>query len=238
MPPAEWEDWQQVAETFVAERPVARPDRVIDALLACLDQPLGELVAGNEMFLVGTKVYVAQVPGYRDRRALHLMDRFVEWLHERGVITTWQRDVLWTRIDEAREDCGALPVRARRVREVELRWDLTRVVERFADTLGGDRERALATAVLGDLERSIAAQLGSRGSAPAGMLDVDRLLRAWVGFELERDAPGLCAEAFAMLSRFYRWLADTEQLEPERARLIASQLSAAALGLQPGPSTG
>ena len=117
------------------------------------------------------------------------------------------------------------------VRELELQFFGAKLVERFAETLETERDRALARAVVADLESTIAAQIGSRGSAPAGMLDVDRLLRAWVAFEAEKGDRGLCVEAFAMLSRFYRWLGETEQLEPDRARLLASQLSAAALGV-------
>ncbi|GAB5541985.1 MAG: hypothetical protein SangKO_017450 [Sandaracinaceae bacterium] len=231
MPASEWEDWRQVTETFLAERPVTKPDDAVDVLLVCIDGPLGELVAGHGLCLVSTKIFLADIPGYGARRALALFDRFVDWLRERGVITTWQRDVLWSKSDESREACGGRPLRDGGVRELELQCFGSKLVERFAETLETERDRALARAVVADLESTIAAQIGSRGSAPAGMLDVDRLLRAWVAFEAEKGDRGLCVEAFAMLSRFYRWLGETEQLEPDRARLLASQLSAAALGV-------
>ena len=63
----------------------------------------GDLVgAASWVMFAPTEVYVHHMPGYRAARTYALLDRFTRWLHDRGDITSWQRDVMRSEIDAQR----------------------------------------------------------------------------------------------------------------------------------------
>ena len=69
-------------------------------------------------------------------------------------------------------------------------------------------------------------QLGPSAAPPLGSLDAAAMADAVLA---EVDPDG-ARELLTLLAALYRWLAETEQLEPRRARAIASRFAAAAVG--------
>jgi hypothetical protein len=114
------------------------------------------------------------------------------------------------------------------------RWTTDRIIEGFAQTLA-EHQRPFVRLLPEILDIHFRGQFGDASAQPLGSLDVDGFVRRslWVCEECLKldDAPGATRVELTALAGLYRWLGETEQLEPSRAERLASELSAAALAL-------
>lgn len=231
MPRERWEDWRQVAETFVAERRCSDPPQVVEILALVLRQAHSwtELLAAEAWVMFAfSEVYVNYVPGYGAPRTYQLLDRFVRWLHERGDIDEWRMQTIQTRIDEERRAHGHPGLDRPVVRDLVLgvMWD--RVVAEFAATLSDDqRDRALSA--VGILKSYVEMQHGDGHQVPMGAIDPDLVIRDVPRMMPEPSGPA-SRDVFSLAAQFYRWARDTDRMERSRADAIASAFAAAALG--------
>lgn len=237
MPRAEWTDWRQVAETFVAERPSAAAAENVEVLVLVLRlaKSWADLVGGGTWLqFAGVEVYTHYVEGFDDARTYRLIERFVRWLHGRGDLTDWQRDVLVAESEERRAGRAG----GAGVRECRLgRFDRARLAEELAAAVGDPSLRAdvIVDLLVGHVE----GQLGPSDEPPMGSLDPDLVVADVMGWAVEEPgvdaAPGLLS-TFATL---YRLLGESERLDPARANAIAARFAMAALtarrgGARPG----
>lgn len=228
-----WSDWRQVAETFVAERAPAQPEQTVDVLVLLLRRvgSWADFLGGGWIWCAATEVYVHYVKGYGPSRTYALIDRLAGWLHARGDLDDWSRDVLHAATDEGREAHGLEPRRPHRVRE--LCFDDHQRDEILASFRMSVPEQSPAdVAWVGRLVVHVCeAMHGPSHAPPLGALDPDRLVAA----ALSQATPTLAASRVGLAAAFYRWLGATERLEPARAAWVASRLEAAALGLAVPP---
>jgi len=230
---AEWSDWRQVAETFVAERPCSDPLTVVEVLVLVLSNATSwaDLVgAGAWVQRASTEVYVHYVPGYRAARTYALLDRFTEWLHARGDLTNWQRDVIRSSIDVSRGAHGCTERGVRRVRELRYGYLAERDTKQWLRLFEHPVDRDLARRAVRLLVLQLQVQLGECAEPPLGSLDVDALLAAIVA-TVDGAPEAAERELFALLSSYYRWLGDEGHLEPRRALSLSRRLAHAALGI-------
>lgn len=233
MPRERWEDWGQVAETFVAERRCANPERVIGVLTLVLRHAKSwtELLAAHGWLLVAaTEVYVHYVPGYGPPRTFQLLDRFVRWLHERGDIDLWRRRALEHAIDEQRRAHGHPGLGRPAVPDLVLGIMGDRVVAEFAETLDDPWLRDRAPSTVGLLSRFVEIQHGPGNDVPMGALDPELLISQMLAAAETMPDP-YARDSFAIAARFYRWAGETARLEGSRADALASRFAAAALAI-------
>lgn len=230
---AEWHDWRQVAETFVAERPCADPLGTVEVLVLVLGMAgsWAELVgAGAWVQLAPTELYVHYVPGYRAARTYALLDRFTVWLHARGDVTDWQRDVMRSEIDAQRAAHGCAEQGVRRVRELRFGTRAEALTREWVRRMEHPDDRTLAGRAVRVLVSQLHVQLGESREPPLGSLDVDALIREVVR-AIDGAPDAAERELFALLSSYYRWLGDEAHLEPRRALWLSRRLAHAALGI-------
>ncbi|GAB5541955.1 MAG: hypothetical protein RLO52_28960 [Sandaracinaceae bacterium] len=237
----DWETWEDVVDTFVLERPPTDPDLAAEVLLVSLDNPRswGDFVSGEWVTMVPTQIYLWWEPGcgYREGRALALIDRFVRWLHGRGELSRWQIDRLLHAIDDARESVG-LP---RRTTINAHEWplaphELDRFAARFAESLAHPVERDLAPGVVSMLSTHLMYQLGQGRCHPFGSLVPERVAEVfWSPPEESGEEPveaDAAATFFSISAAFYRFLASEGRLEPSQAQYLATTFSRLALSTQ------
>jgi len=233
MPRSQWRDWRQVAETYVSERPCADPEIVVEVLVIVLRHAhsWGDLVgAASWVRFASREVYVQYVPGFRAARTYQLLDRFTCWLHARGDIDDWQRDVMRSEIDAMRGASGCAERGVPRVRELGFGFDAERIVDAWVRTPEVEPHRERARSAIRVLESQLHLQLGATDAPPLGSLSVDAMVAEVL--VLSDACPAASDRVlFADLAAFYCWLAEEERLEPSRARTIAARFAAAALGL-------
>lgn len=228
MPRGEWRDWRQAAETFVAENRVRDPDATVRVLVGALRraQSWAELVAGLPWLMFATRdAHLSYVPGYGEARTLRLLDRFVRWLHARGDIGRWTRDVLRSAIDMQRVYAGLPPRLEQHFNDhyVDLH-EQDRLAEELAARVSWERE-GLARSVVDYVVAEIERQIGPGYALPIGALDADRLVHGLLEEPFDhahREVLGLCAE-------LYRMLGETQRLDAGRASHLAERLSWVAL---------
>jgi len=217
----------------VAERPCSDPLGVVEVLVLVLSLAgsWGDLVgAGAWVQLAPTEIYVHYVPGYQAARTYALLDRFTEWLHERGDITRWQRDVMRASIDAQRGAHGCTERGVRRVRELRFGVRAEALANDWVGHFDHPDDRRLGRRALRVLIGQLHVQLGETRDPPLGSLDVDAFLAAIVA-SVDGAPDASERELFALLSSFYRWLGDGEHLHPPRALWISRRLAEAALGM-------
>jgi len=230
---SEWRDWGQVAETFAAERPCSDPLGVVEVLVLVLGHAhsWADLVGGGAWIQhAPTEVFVHYVPGYRAARTYALLDRFAEWLHARGDVTDWQRDVMRSSIDEHRGAHGCTERGVRRVRELCFGPHAELLTEQWAGRFAHPADRDLARRAVRLLVLQLQVQLGESSAPPLGSLDVDAMLRRVIA-DVDGAPEATERELFALLSSYYRWLGEEGHLHPPRARRLSRQLAHAALGI-------
>ncbi|MCA9607332.1 MAG: hypothetical protein KC619_17120 [Myxococcales bacterium] len=232
MPFEDWSDWRQVAETFVAERPPSDPALIVEALVLVLTRvgSWADFLGGGWVHHAPTELYIRYVPGFGAARTFRLLDRLVGWLHGRGDLDDWQRDVLLTVIDDAR-DCRRLD-RVRDARVEELRFhDYMRsaLLAELAETLDDAEVRARLPRIVGPLVTALEAQHGPSSAPPLGSLDPEALVAVLAA---SRRGDGVAeAELLALLGVFYAWLGKTGRLERTRAEDLAARLALGAMGV-------
>lgn len=234
MPRSEWRSWRDAAEALVAEQPSTCPDLLVDVLCLVLESgSWGDFLTGRWIGLASTRVYTAYVPGFSDARTHQLLDRFVGWLHARGDLDGWQRDVLYGEIDRARAAHGRPPKRPTRVVEhVLCGLDHDRVLEEFAATLEDPVHQDMAPSAVRVLVSHLQDQHGTSRHYPAGSLDPAPMIDGVLG-ELDgsTDAQMAYRDLLFLVGAFYRWLGATGRLERSRAERIAASFAAAVLGM-------
>jgi len=233
MPKSEWQDWRQVAETFVAERPTRSPDLIVHVLVIALRfaRSWAELVGGGDWIQAAAReVFMHDVAGFRDQRTHRLLDRFTSWLHGRGDIDDWQRDVMYSEIDRMRDAYGHPFQRTSRV--TELRFDARRreaLISAFATTIEDPVLRDMAAPTVEWVVTHVELELGACSAPPMGCVNADRMIRDVL------SVPGGAGAAdralFLNASLFYRWLGAHAHLERSRADAIAARFASAAMGV-------
>ncbi|MCB9594502.1 MAG: hypothetical protein H6719_17350 [Sandaracinaceae bacterium] len=230
-----WRDWRQVAETFVAERPPRDPQLIVEVLVLVLAEARswGDFLGGSWVLLATSRVFVADVPGFGSARTLQLLDRLVDWLARRGDVDDWQRDVLWTAIDESRDGHGMPRKHGEGVQECVLyTHGLAHLgAELAAASRAADPRLAAAPALVA---RALDQQLGEGRATPAGSLDVG----LWIAslMDLQGHLRGADGDTVRRVADFYRWLGATGRLEPTRAISIAGALDMAELCVVSAPA--
>lgn len=228
MPRGEWRDWRQVAETFVAENRVRDPETTVRVLVIALRraQSWSELVAGLPWVMFATsEVYEKRVVGYGKARTLRLLDRFVCWLHDRGDLAEWPRDVLRSAIDMQRVWAGLNPLLPRHVADHYVDpHERDRLADELAARVAPARA-ALARSVVDYVVSELERQIGPSYALPMGALDPDVLIDGL----LEEPIEGAHREVLGLCAQLYRMLGETQRLDGERARALAQALTWVAL---------
>ncbi len=226
--PAHWFDY---VERFVEDTRPANPELTCAALLLALDnaRDADGFFEGSWIHLLPAHVYVhAEVPGLGGTRALGVAERFVRWICAEEDLHGWDERRLLYLLDQARSSVGAKPRGAAPARDrcVRLR-DLPRLADAFraSPASSGLPEELLVPAIRIAGLTSVAP--GTR-LVRFGALDVHEL--ALLMAEAARGEPDPVNAAFgravtAVLAAFYRWLGETERLEPSRAAEIAQGLA-------------
>lgn len=214
-----------IVELFIDETRPARPDATCAALLLALD-----VAHGRDSFLEGSWIPTAVThvhtwydgPGFRQLGTIALIERFVDWLHSRGWIDDDEHARLFAQADEARCALGAPRRRPPTFIEPCHRFGLERLIERFVDE--GELSpmaRELAPGAI-RLLRTLLTSDG--GPVIFGRLRPDVHIPWLLAQAGAAEDPQADRQLHAIWACFYRWLARTGQIEPERARRIERQL--------------
>lgn len=237
----DWDTWEDVVDTFVLERPLSDPDLAAEVLLVCLDYPRswGDFVAGHWATNAPTRIAEWWEPGcgYREGRALALIERFVRWMHGRGDLTRWQIDRLLHAVDDGRESVGLprrTPVSA--FERPVTAHDVEPLAFRFAASLPHPVERDFAPEVVSMLAAHLVYQLGDGRFHPFGSLAPEQVAEVfWSPPEESGEEPvdaDQAATFFSVAAAFYRFLATEQRLEPSQAQYLATTFSRLALSTQ------
>ncbi|MBX3270258.1 MAG: hypothetical protein KF729_08350 [Sandaracinaceae bacterium] len=230
----QWSDWRQVAETFVAERPSPAAARNVEALVILLRRvgSWTDFLGGGWVLMASRELFMSDFEGFSNARAHQLLDRVVTWLRGRGDLDDWQRDVLHTKIDEARSAYGRPTRRARHVTEY-------RCAPHDREALARELDEAVADLGLGGrfvvdlLVRQVTAQHGPSEAPPMGALDPDRVVADVLeGATNASDRLAACA-LLTGCARLYGRLATSGRLEAARGRALAERFARAALCVGP-----
>lgn len=232
-PAQAWNSWRRTVEAFAAERPVRQPELQTELLLQVLpaSSSWAELVNGGWVLLAVSRADEQHFPGYGTARIHQVLERFTHWLHGRGDIDDWQRDVLCAAIDDAREAWGFARKGARAAREMLSCWlSYDRDLAAFVASLEPETHRPLAPRVIASLELAVERQLGPSRSLPMGAVDPEEYVAdLFLMPELVLQSHPDVRDAFWIAAAFYRWAGDTARLDPQRAAHLAGRFSEAAL---------
>ncbi|MGE0786611.1 MAG: hypothetical protein AB7S26_13145 [Sandaracinaceae bacterium] len=223
--------WDDVLDAFLRETRPRSPERIRAALEVAIGMPgsRGDLLRGGWILRAPIRIYEEYVHGFGPARTFELLERFFGWMHRRGELTDWQRDVLYTEIDESRSAHFLTPRRSERVKELRigtLGWEelLARFVDEHPTSIDLEGARRIERILKAELE----ARLGPCQTPPLGSLDTSAMLAEVIEGAANIDLPKVAATLTTMAT-FLRWLADVGELEPKRARLLAEELARGAL---------
>lgn len=231
--PPRRDDEDDLLSAFVRERRPADPERVLHVLGISLRfvQNKRELVDAGWVSLAATQVGDAWVPGVGPKTVYNTLERFVTWMHRRGVLDDWQRLRIQHAIDEARYAHFLTHERpSSRGMEDDGFDTVEELGRKLAETLEHPVEKDLAPSAVRVLAAHLDAQLGPGRCLPFGALDVDEVVTAMLE-DMDGDMDAACT-FFSIAAAFYRWLGAQGRLDPERAAEQASKLAKAALGTQ------
>lgn len=214
-----------VVEAFVEETRPRRPEDTCAALLLALDA-----AHGRDSFLEGSWITTAVIhvptwydgPGFRAPGVIALIERFAAWLRRKGWLDSDEHARLLAKADEARAAAGLARRRPAGFIEPCHRFGLDRLVERFvAEGELSDFAKELAGSAI-SLLRTLVTSDG--GPVIFGRLRPDVHV-PWLHVPPETDEEREADRTVhAIWACFYRWLALTGQIEPERARAIEREL--------------